>query len=106
MSADLAVRDEAMRAFIATLSALEETAPTWCPGWSVHYLTAHVAAAAAERANLIEDYLAGKPGRATRSWEVREPPFRAMPDAALRQKLVEQRFASNRVRQHLIQTTP
>lgn len=90
MNADLAVRDEAMRAFITTLSALEETGPTWCPGWSVHYLTAHVAAAAEERANLIEDYLAGKPGRATRSWEVREPPFRAMPDAALRQKLVEQ----------------
>jgi hypothetical protein len=66
-------------------------------GLSAHDLTAHVTAAAAERANLIDDYLAGRTARATRSWEVREPPFRAMPDAVLREQLVEQavRFESN-----------
>ncbi|MGE2813784.1 maleylpyruvate isomerase N-terminal domain-containing protein [Mycobacterium heidelbergense] len=97
MTAREGLRDEAMREFISSLSRLEATAPTWCSGWSAHDLTAHVTAAAQERANLIEEYVAGKPARATRSWEVREPPFRAMPDAALRERLVEHaaRFESN-----------
>ncbi|OBI16671.1 hypothetical protein A5712_25310 [Mycobacterium sp. E2327] len=76
------LRDEAMCELISSLSTLQATAPTWCAGWSAHELTAHVAAAAEERANLIEDHLAGKPSRATRSWEVREPPFRALPALA------------------------
>lgn len=90
------LRDEAMRAFISTVSRLEATAPTWCSGWSAHDLCAHVAAAAQERADLIEEHLAGRPPRATRSWEVREPPLRAMPAAALRECLKEQaiRFES------------
>ena len=83
------LRDEAMREFIASLSRLRATAPTWCSGWSAHELTAHVTAAAEERANLIDDHLAGRPSRATRSWEVREPPFRALPDTELRERLVE-----------------
>jgi uncharacterized protein (TIGR03083 family) len=97
MRPGLDIRDEAMRAFISSMSQLQATAPTWCAGWSAHDLAAHVAAAAEERANLIEEYLAGDPPRATRSWEVREPPYRAMPDAALRERLVEQaaRFESN-----------
>jgi Mycothiol maleylpyruvate isomerase N-terminal domain len=96
MTTHLAVRDEAMRAFISAVTSVEATAPTWCQGWSAHYLAAHVAAAAEERASLIEDYLAGRPSRATRPWEVREPPFRAMPTAVLRQELAEQaeRFES------------
>jgi Mycothiol maleylpyruvate isomerase N-terminal domain len=70
---------------------------TWCSGWSAHDLTAHVTAAAEERADLIDDHLAGKPSRATRSREVREPPFRAMPDAVLRERLQENavRFERN-----------
>ena len=92
-----ALRDDAMREFIASLSRLEATAPTWCSGWSTHDLAAHVAAAAEERADLIDEHLSGKPARATRSWEAREPPFRAMPDAVLRERLVEQavRFESS-----------
>ncbi|OBK43752.1 maleylpyruvate isomerase N-terminal domain-containing protein [Mycobacterium sp. 1081908.1] len=91
------LRDEAMRELISSLSDVHATAPTWCAGWSAHELTAHVAAAAEERANLIEDHLAGRPARPTRSWEVREPPFRAMPDAQLRERLVEHaiRFESS-----------
>jgi hypothetical protein len=89
MEAALSLRDEAMRAFISSLSQLQATAPTWCSAWSAHELTAHVTAAAAERADLIGEHLAGKRSRATRSWEEREPPFRAMPDAALRERLVE-----------------
>jgi uncharacterized protein (TIGR03083 family) len=96
MTATLNLRDEAMRELISTLSALQPSAPTWCPGWSAHELTAHVTAAAEERANLIEDHLAGRPSRPTRTWEVREPPFRVMPDAELRERLVEEaiRFES------------
>ena len=82
------IDDEAMRSFIAALPAREATAPTWCPGWSSHEVVAHVAAAAQERADLIEEHLVGRPGRPTRSWEKREPPFRALPDPQLRQCLV------------------
>lgn len=89
MTDSVSLRDEAMRAFISSLSKCEASAPTWCTGWSAHELTAHVTAAAAERADLIEEYLAGRPARATRSWEVREPPFRALPDLVLRKRLVE-----------------
>lgn len=84
-----ALRDDAMREFVSSLSQLQATAPTWCPGWSVHDLTAHVTAAAQERADLIDEHLGGKPPRGTRSWEVREPPFRAMADAMLRERLME-----------------
>jgi hypothetical protein len=95
--ASLGLRDDAMRAFLTSLSQLQATAPTWCSGWSAHELAAHVAAAAEERANLIDDHLAGKPTRATRSWEVREPPLRAMPDGLLRERLAEHalRFESS-----------
>lgn len=91
------IRDEAMRALVASLSQLQPSAPTWCTGWSAHELTAHVTAAAEERASLVAGHLKGEPSRATRSWEVREPPFRAMPDAVLRDQLVEQalRFEAN-----------
>ena len=85
-----AVADEAMRAFLAALEDVEATAPTWCAGWSAHEVASHVAAAAQERANLIEERLAGRPGRSTRSWEEREPLFRAMPDQDLRSRLVDE----------------
>jgi mycothiol maleylpyruvate isomerase-like protein len=84
------VRDEAMRAFVSAVSSRKATAPTWCPGWSTHEVVAHVAAAAQERANLIEEHRLGQSCRPTRSWEVREPPFRALPYAVLRQRLVSE----------------
>jgi hypothetical protein len=97
MTNAMSLRDDAMRAFISSASELPASAPTWCSGWSAHDLTAHVTAAAEERADLIDDHLAGKPSRATRSWEVREPPFRAMSDAVLRERLQEHavRFERN-----------
>ncbi|WP_028921330.1 maleylpyruvate isomerase N-terminal domain-containing protein [Pseudonocardia acaciae] len=85
-----AIQDEAMRAFIATVGAVEDSAPSWCVGWSARELMAHVTAAAAERADLIEEHLAGRPPRRTRSWEEREPPFRALPGGELRRRLVEE----------------
>ena len=61
----------------------------------MHDLTAHLAAGAAEQADLIEERLAGKPERATRTFEEREPAYRALPDAELRDRLVSEatRFA-------------
>jgi uncharacterized protein (TIGR03083 family) len=85
-----AVADEAMRAFLAALEDVEATAPTWCAGWSAHEVASHVAAVAQERADLIEERLAGRPGRPTRSWEEREPLFRAMPDQDLRSRLADE----------------
>jgi uncharacterized protein (TIGR03083 family) len=82
------IEDSAMRAFIATVAAEEPSGPTWCPGWSVQEIAAHVTGAAEERADLITEHLAGQPGRPTRSWEEREPPLRALPAAALRGHLV------------------
>jgi uncharacterized protein (TIGR03083 family) len=82
------IHDEAMREFIATVRGLSGSAPSWCVGWSVHEVTAHVTAAAIERADLIEEHLAGHPPRPTRSWEVREPPLRALSTSALRARLV------------------
>ena len=63
--------------------------------WTVLDLTAHLAAGAAEQADLIEERLAGKPERATRSFEEREPAYRALPDVELRERLVVEatRFA-------------
>jgi hypothetical protein len=75
------ITDEAMRAFIETAAGVDGTAPIWCPGCSAHEIVAHVAAAAQERANVIEEHAAGRPGRPTRSWEEREAPFRALPHA-------------------------
>jgi hypothetical protein len=80
--------DEAMRAFLVALSRVEPSAPTWSTGWSAHEVTAHVAAAAQERADLIEEHLAGQPARATRTWQEREPPFRELPGEQLRDRLV------------------
>jgi hypothetical protein len=56
----------------------------------VHDLVAHLAAGAKENADLIEDALAGRPARATRTFAEREPAFVAMPDEQLRQELVGQ----------------
>lgn len=77
-----------MRAFLAAVAGVEATAPTWSLGWSAHEVVAHVTAAAQERADLIEEHLAGDQPRPTRSWEERETPFRALADQLLRDRLV------------------
>jgi hypothetical protein len=94
------IRDEAMRAFIGVLDRVEPTGPSWCTDWSAHEITAHVAAAAQERASLIEEHLRGRPGRATRSWEEREPPFRALAGVELRERRRHPRPAVQPVQRH------
>jgi hypothetical protein len=79
--------DEAT-AFLTALEATPPEAPTRCAGWTAHDLTAHLAAGAAEMADLVEAALAGEPERPTRAFEDREAPFVAMSDADLRDRLV------------------
>lgn len=59
-----------------------------CDGWTAHEITAHLMAAAAEVIRHLEPHLAGEPVPATRSFEEREPPYRAMNDQALCDALV------------------
>jgi hypothetical protein len=82
------IADPAMAALIGSISRLEPTAPSWCTGWSAHDIAAHVTGAAQERADLIEEHLAGLPRRRTRTWEEREPPLRELDGQALRDRLV------------------
>lgn len=68
------------------LDARQRTAPevvSACAGWTAHEVTAHLAAAAAEITRHLEPYLQGDVVPQTRTFEEREPPYRAMDDVAL-----------------------
>jgi Mycothiol maleylpyruvate isomerase N-terminal domain len=74
----------------AFLDTLQDTPPGWvtaCEGWTTHEITAHLAGNAAEISRHLRPYLLGEPVPATQSFEVREAPFRAMDDTALRRSL-------------------
>ncbi|WP_197283627.1 maleylpyruvate isomerase N-terminal domain-containing protein [Mycobacterium sp. Marseille-P9652] len=80
-------RPPAEAAFVAitrSLLSADPHAPTRCAGWTVHELTAHLAAGSAEIADLVEGELAGLPTRATRDFEEREAPYRALSPTRLR----------------------
>lgn len=87
--------------FVATLLAASPSQLTACEGWTVHDITAHLAAGSGEIADLIENHLAGGPQRVTRSFEERERPYREMDDVALRKILFEQVARSINARQRL-----
>ena len=88
-------------AFVATLLAASPSQLTACQGWTVHEVTAHLAAGSEEIADLIESHLAGAGPRPTRSFNEREAPYRAMDDATLRRHLFEQVERSGHARQRL-----
>jgi hypothetical protein len=70
----------------AFLDARQHTAPevvSACEGWTAHEVTAHLAAACAEVTRHLQPYLRGEQVPATRSFEEREPPYRALDDAPL-----------------------
>lgn len=77
------------RAFMKALDEVKPDAPTACAEWTAHDLIAHLAAGAQEIAELIEDTIAGRPLRPTRSFDEREAPFAALPDDQLRHAMVE-----------------
>ena len=75
------------QALLEALDRVPPTALTACAGWTVHEITAHLAAGADEIARLFEAYGEGLPVPATRGFEEREAPYRAMDDGALRKRL-------------------
>ncbi len=79
-----------VEAFIATLDATRPDAPTACVLWNAHEVTAHLAAALEETAELVEDVLDDHPNRPTRGFDQREAPYRALPDDELRRTLPQQ----------------
>jgi uncharacterized protein (TIGR03083 family) len=83
----------------AFLESLDDTPPdavTACRGWTTHELVAHLASGADAFASQVEAHLEGRTAPEFGAWEVREPPYRAMPDVSLRRRLVtaEQRMTS------------
>ena len=74
----------------AFLEALEVTPPdalTGCSQWRAHEVAAHLGAGAVEIACNLEAYGEGRPVPATRGFEEREAPYRAMQDCELRAEL-------------------
>lgn len=72
--------------FVDALLAADPHAPTRCAGWTVHELTAHLAAGSAEIADLVELELVHGRTRPTRGFEEREEPYRACPPETLRRR--------------------
>ena len=87
--------------FVETLMSSRPSRLTACQGWTVHEITAHLAAGSQEIADLIESHLAGDAPRATRPFDEREAPFRAMDDRQLRSLLFEQVERAKRARDRL-----
>jgi hypothetical protein len=74
----------------AFLDARQHTAQgivSACDGWTAHEVTAHLAAAAAEISHHLQPYLEGDPVPETRTFEEREPAFRALDDDVLIRRL-------------------
>jgi Mycothiol maleylpyruvate isomerase N-terminal domain len=74
----------------AFLDARQHTAPevlSACEGWTAHEVTAHLAATCAEVTRHLRPYLQGEQVPVTRSFEEREPPYRALNDAKLLTRL-------------------
>jgi uncharacterized protein (TIGR03083 family) len=87
------VKSPAQESFIAFVEAMQSADPgaqTQCSGWTLHELTAHVAAGSAELADLIELDLTGATSRPTRDFEEREAPYRALPPRQLRRRFFEE----------------
>ena len=77
-------------ALMDTLEDARPDASTACSAWSAHDIVAHLAAGAMEHADLIEHRLSGHPERATRGFEERELPFRALDHDTLMVRLVDE----------------
>ncbi|GAA2141820.1 maleylpyruvate isomerase N-terminal domain-containing protein [Actinomadura napierensis] len=76
-------RPRAAEAMLTTLQDLPPNALTWCGGWTVHHVGAHIAGNYLEALRHIEAYAEGSPLTSTRSFEEREPPLRALPEERL-----------------------
>src|SRR5262245_30499181 len=74
-------------AFFDALQGTPPSAVTACAGWTTREIVAHMAASAGEITRHLVPYLEGDPVPSTRSFEEREAPYRALPDAELRNRL-------------------
>jgi uncharacterized protein (TIGR03083 family) len=102
-------RPPAQEAFVAFAQALQSSdshSPTQCAGWTVHELTAHLAAGSAEIADLIELELSGAPTRPTRDFEGREAPYRALTPKRLRRSFFRQALRATIALDRLSQAGP
>lgn len=93
----------------AYLDSLQHTAPnvlSACAGWTTHEVTAHLAATAAEVTRHLRPYLAGDPVPATRSFERREPAYRALGDAELGRRLDAEEQSMRAVVDEVLATEP
>ena len=80
---------DSVEVFMTALASVPSDAPTACTEWTAHNVATHLAAGVEERNVLIEDALASRPSRDTRSFAEREAPYLAMPDDTLRERLHE-----------------
>jgi Mycothiol maleylpyruvate isomerase N-terminal domain len=73
-------------AFVETIDTIEPTAPTRAAGWTAHDVLVHMSAGAAEIARNVSAFSEGGAASvpATRGFEEREAPYRAMSWAQLR----------------------
>jgi hypothetical protein len=97
--------DEAT-ALLLTLQSTAPDAPTACAGWTAHDLVAHLAAGAAEMAELTETAAQGLGARPTRDFDTREAPFVAMVDDELRGRLLVEAIRLNTAIEALGDTDP
>ena len=69
-------RSRECEAYLEALQQVPASVLSACDGWTVHEVTAHVAAAAAEVSRHLDPYLQGEQVPVTRSFEEREAPYR------------------------------
>lgn len=74
-------------AFFAAVDTCPPGSTTSCHGWTAHEIVAHLTAAALEVSLTLEAHNEGRPVPATRGFEEREAPYRAMEDGRLRREL-------------------
>jgi uncharacterized protein (TIGR03083 family) len=97
--------DEAT-ALLLTLESTLADAPTACAGWTAHELVAHLAAGAAEMAELTEGVLGGLDDRATVGFAEREAPYVALADDELRNRLFTEALRLNAAVEALARREP
>jgi uncharacterized protein (TIGR03083 family) len=86
---DISDHQDPVDVFLTAMASVPADAPTACAGWTAHDVAAHLAAGFEEVNVLVDDFLAGRPSRDTRTFAEREAPYLAMDDAGLRGQLRE-----------------
>lgn len=88
---------DSVEIFLATIASVPADAPTACTDWTARNVAAHLAAGFEEVSVLIEDSLADRPSRDTRTFDEREAPYLAMDDDTLHLQLRDHLFVTTKV---------